>query len=104
MINHDPVVNRCDDCCCAISWKALGISGYTGKSIPEHILELKRQCDELAHVLERYTFAYPAFRFKPEGAPGSQVRTEQERLMALEDLARAAIAKATLSTEQRLPL
>lgn len=64
---------------------------------------LRTERDELAKILERYTFAYPAFRFKPEGAPGSQVRTEQERLMALEDLARAAIAKATPSTEQRLP-
>jgi hypothetical protein len=28
---------HCSDCCCARSWKALGISEYTGKSIPEHI-------------------------------------------------------------------
>ena len=29
--------NHCRDCCCANSWKALGITEYTGLSIPEHI-------------------------------------------------------------------
>ena len=33
--------NHCVDCCCARSWKALGIVSYTGKSIPEHIEELR---------------------------------------------------------------
>lgn len=32
---------HCKDCCCAKSWVALGITEYTGKSIPEHIEELK---------------------------------------------------------------
>lgn len=32
---------HCKDCCCAESWKALGISEYTGKSIPEHIADLR---------------------------------------------------------------
>jgi len=32
---------HCKDCCCARSWKALGITEYTGKSIPEHIEELR---------------------------------------------------------------
>ena len=32
---------HCKDCCCAKAWEALGITEYTGKSIPEHILELK---------------------------------------------------------------
>jgi Fe-S-cluster containining protein len=34
--------NKCADCCCARSWRALGLenSPYTGKSIPEHISEL----------------------------------------------------------------
>lgn len=43
-------------------------------------------------ALKSYMAAYPAFRIKPEGAPGSPVRKEQERLMALEDFAREAIA------------
>ncbi len=34
--------NHCKDCCCARSWKALGVSEYTGKSIVEHIEELKK--------------------------------------------------------------
>ena len=36
---------HCKDCCCARSWKALGIAEYTGKSIPEHIEELKSERD-----------------------------------------------------------
>jgi len=32
---------HCKDCCCARSWAALGITGYTGKSIPEHIEALR---------------------------------------------------------------
>jgi hypothetical protein len=61
--------------------------------------QLIDQRDELLAVLERYMAAHPAFRIKPEGAPGSPIRVEQERLMALEDAARAAIAKVT-STER----
>jgi hypothetical protein len=49
---------------------------------------------QLAAIVERYMAAYPAFRMKPVGSPGSQVRDEQERLMALEDAARAALASA----------
>jgi hypothetical protein len=49
---------------------------------------------EVLAVLKRYVNAYPAFRMKPVGAPGSEKRIEQENLMALEDAARAAIAKA----------
>lgn len=49
---------------------------------------------ELVAVLRRYMSAYPAFRIKPIGAPGSQARIEQENLMALEDAARNAIARA----------
>lgn len=40
---------HCKDCCCAQSWKALGVCEYTGKSIPEHIEQLRedlRQCAE----------------------------------------------------------
>ena len=31
---------HCRDCCCARSWEALGISEYTGNSIPEEIHHL----------------------------------------------------------------
>lgn len=46
---------HCKDCCCARSWRALGIDTYTGKSIPEHITALRealltspcpRPCDD----------------------------------------------------------
>ena len=39
--------NHCEDCCCAKSWKALGITEYTGKSIPEHITELRSENERL---------------------------------------------------------
>lgn len=75
---------HCRDCCCARSWKALRVTQFTGLSIPEHI-------EALRSTLERYMFAYPAFRMKPEGAPGSSVRIEQERLMALEEQAQRVL-------------
>ena len=34
-------MDHCKDCCCAQCWEALGISQYTGKSIPEHIVALR---------------------------------------------------------------
>ena len=55
--------------------------------------------DDLCAVLERYINAYPAFRMKPVGAPNSPKRIEQENLMALEDAARAAIAKFRKETK-----
>jgi hypothetical protein len=36
---------HCKDCCCARAWKALGITEYTGLSIPEHIEQLRKQLD-----------------------------------------------------------
>jgi hypothetical protein len=51
--------------------------------------------NELVDVLCRYLAAYPAFRIKPVGAPGSPARIEQENLMALEQTAIEVIAKAT---------
>ena len=38
---------HCKDCCCARSWKALGIAEYTGKSIPEHIADKNAQIDRM---------------------------------------------------------
>lgn len=49
---------------------------------------------ELLALLKRYRNAYPAFRMKPVGAPGSEKRIEQEMLTALEEAADTAIAKA----------
>lgn len=45
--------NHCDDCCCAQSWKALSITEYTGKSIPEHIAELIHKLQVAKEALER---------------------------------------------------
>jgi hypothetical protein len=55
--------------------------------------------EQLRTVLERYMFAYPAFRMKPIGAPGSPQRIESERLMALEEAAREALGSPTTSSE-----
>jgi hypothetical protein len=35
--------DHCKDCCCAQVWRALGITTYTGKSLVEHVEELKAQ-------------------------------------------------------------
>ena len=43
--------DHCKDCCCARSWKALGIEEYTGKSIPEHITEREAVTAQLVAAL-----------------------------------------------------
>lgn len=43
--------DHCKDCCCARSWKALGITGYTGKDISEHIERIRRVAGEMAAEL-----------------------------------------------------
>ena len=40
-------LEHCKDCCCARSWKALGVTTYTGMSIVEHIEQLATQNDAL---------------------------------------------------------
>ena len=44
------MTEHCRDCCCAQSWKALGITKYTGRSIPEHIQRLRRAHDDLLAI------------------------------------------------------
>lgn len=39
--------NHCKDCCCAQSWEALGITTYTGQSIPEHIAAQRATIQQL---------------------------------------------------------
>jgi hypothetical protein len=48
------VVERehCRDCCCAQSWRALGISEFNGKSIPEHIELLRAENAKLREALD----------------------------------------------------
>lgn len=58
---------------------------------------LAADVEQLRTVLERYMFAYPAFRMKPVGAPGSPARIESERLMALEEAAQAALGSPSTS-------
>lgn len=36
---------HCEDCCCAQSWKALSVHEFDGKSIPEHISDLKQRAE-----------------------------------------------------------
>ena len=38
---------HCDDCCCARSWEALGITEFTGRSIPEEIEQLRAENERL---------------------------------------------------------
>lgn len=44
---------HCQDCCCARSWEALGITGYTGESIPEHITGMKDEIERLQETLKK---------------------------------------------------
>ena len=43
--------SHCVDCCCARSWDALGVSEYDGKSIPEHITELRAEVAALKEII-----------------------------------------------------
>lgn len=44
----NPILEEhCKDCCCSRSWKALGITAYSRKSIPEHIEGLKADAETL---------------------------------------------------------
>lgn len=54
---------------------------------------LAAEVERLRGLLGRYMSAYPAFRMKPVGAEGSPARIEQENLMALEELAKDALAR-----------
>ncbi len=46
--------SHCRDCCCARSWKALGITEYTGKSIPEHIEQLRAALVHSVSVIQTW--------------------------------------------------
>lgn len=53
------MTEHCKDCCCARSWKALGITEFTGKSIPEHIEEL--QAENARLKIEKYMLIVPSY-------------------------------------------
>lgn len=50
--------------------------------------------DDLVMALRRLLAANPAFRSKPMGAPNSDARHKQDKHMAAEDAARAALGRA----------
>lgn len=56
---------------------------------------LYRAAPEMLAALRQLAADHPAFRSKPIGGEGSQARAAQQRAIAAEDAARAAIAKAT---------
>lgn len=64
---------------------------YFAEALAAARREERERHKPLAAVLEDYLAAYPAFRIKPVGSPGSTARNEQNYQMALEDRARAAI-------------
>jgi hypothetical protein len=47
---------------------------------------------EMRELLTEYMTEFPAFRAKPEGAPGSDARKEQEVDIKREDRTRAVLA------------
>ena len=46
---------HCQDCCCARSWKALGVTDSKGLSIPEHIMAMRSEI-ERERIGARKTF------------------------------------------------
>ena len=71
---------HCADCCCARSWKALGISEYTGKSIPEeitHLQELVIKNRDIATDLK--------YQLDDEVKENERLRTELEKVISLRD-------------------
>lgn len=54
-----PASDHCKDCCCAKAWGALGVSEYDGKSIAEHITELRFKNQELHKHIDQL-FVAPA--------------------------------------------
>jgi len=55
---------HCKDCCCAKSWEALGITEYTGRSIPEEITELRGALRESLEQIERGDMGLPGSTFR----------------------------------------
>lgn len=63
-----------------------GSSGYMAESeCGEYVTA--GEYVSLALLLRQYLNAYPAFRSKPVGSPGSSARAQQEEATRLEDLA-----------------
>jgi hypothetical protein len=55
---------------------------------------LRARIAKLEEALAEYVLAYPVFRSKPIGAPGSLARNDQDALIALQDKARAALGES----------
>jgi len=68
----DDRAGHCVDCCCARSWKALGVSEYDGMSIPEHIERLRA---------ERSGWVYPT----PHPVPRKKATASRLARIAMED-------------------
>ena len=56
-------------------------------------LAARNALDAMERALRIYVATFPAFRSKPIGAPNSSVRADQQSHIAMEDMARAALAK-----------
>lgn len=88
MTSHQVNNEHCNDCCCARSWKALGITEYTGLSIPEHIQQLRglialacRHVDTGAlRISHRKDFAALAAYF--EGETAARAVTTEEAMLS----------------------
>ena len=78
---------HCEDCCCAQSWAALGITKYTGKSIPEEIEALKERaqkaearCADQKRILDNIQKSVES---GPDMVELDRLRTEAARWQAL---------------------
>lgn len=83
----------------SVSWMIPGVAHCGDGECSEANARLIAAAPELLAALENLltydVVERPAFRSKPHGAPNSTVRISTDKLVALEDAARAAIAKAT---------
>ena len=84
---------HCEDCCCAQSWAALGITKYTGKSIPEEIEALKERaqkaearCADQKRILDNIQKSVES---GPDMVELDRLRTEAARWQTAAQLATA---------------
>ena len=98
---------HCKDCCCARAWSELGVTTYTGKSIPEHYAALREelanrqgQIDTLANFILRSVPGEPS---QSQGAVDTAIRvitTLREELAQVTQERDLVLAEAVWAIEQ----
>ena len=94
---------HCTDCCCAQSWKALGIDEYTGKSIPEEITHVREWmiknrdvATELQYQLDDATKEIEQLRAECEAVPLRRNEIINKQVARIEELEADVLQKSIL--------